>query len=187
MTRTVDAGPVRRHLDVLVASGMSTGQIAAAAGLANHRSVWRLMNDPNARMSRQTAGRILAVHPAQLPEELHAEAEVFVPAEFSRRRVRALLALGWTHARMLELSGVRTAVMLNAKEPRVTWRTHVRVRTMYEQLSMTLGPSQATRTRARKAGYPPPLAWDDDAIDRPDGQPWKDLDDLDEPRTRPAG
>lgn len=165
ITRNVDAGPVRDHIEALIASGLTTGNIAVIAGIPSHRQIIA-MRDPARRFIRRaTAERILAIQPRQLPENADPDCETFVDAEPSRRRIRALLALGWTHDRMWTDYGIRTRVTLHQKSPRVTWRTHVRIRDMYDDLSMTPGPSKRSRDRAQRLGYLPPLAWDDDAID----------------------
>jgi transposase-like protein len=41
----------------------------------------------------------------------------------------------------------------------------------YDKLSMTVGTSNQVRVRARRSGYLPPLAWDDDTIDDPKARP----------------
>lgn len=172
IARTIPADVVRAHLHRLMGSGMTTGHIAAAAGLRSHRVVWRLLNGDRDFVQRRVAEPILAVAPETLPHRADPESEVFVPVEPTRRRIRALMALGWTHADMRAHSGVHTAVLLSSRSPRVTWRNHNRVVEMYDALSMTPGPSQRTASRAARLGYLPPLAWDDDSIDRADG--WAD-------------
>lgn len=42
------------------------------------------------------------------------------------------------------------------------WRE---IKDVYDQLSMTPGPSPQTKERALRRGYAPPLAWDDSTID----------------------
>lgn len=48
------------------------------------------------------------------------------------------------------------------------WR---QTREVYERLSMSPGPSQTCRDRARSRGYAPPLAWDEHTIDDPRATP----------------
>lgn len=97
--------------------------------------------------------------------------ETFVPRIGAARRIEALLALGWTHAHMRATSGVNTAVVLHQDGEWITVRNHARIVAMYDELSMTLGPSARTRGRVAKLGYAPPLAWDEEQIDNPKARP----------------
>lgn len=163
--RTVPAVRVQRHVQRLLDSGMTTGQVAAAAGLNSHRIVWDLMHMDRTYVRVHIAAALFAVGPEQLPTGLPDDSEVFVPCEPSRRRIRALLALGWRHDDIYARCGIRTHVLLHQTSPRVTWRNHLRIARMYDALSTSAGPSQRTRTRAAAAGYLPPAAWDDDSLD----------------------
>lgn len=92
----------------------------------------------------------------------------------TRRRLQALSAIGWTQTHLadeLEVS-VQSLHQLATDERRtVTAVTAERVRELYDRLSMTPGPSAMARTTAKRNGWAPPLAWDDDTIDDPDAEP----------------
>lgn len=62
---------------------------------------------------------------------------------------------------------------------RVSRDTHRRWCQVYDLLSMTPGRNERAKQEARKRGWAPPLAWDDDTIDDPDATP-----DLGERRAR---
>lgn len=90
------------------------------------------------------------------------------------RRVRALAAIGWSHALLAERLGVsRSRVQHLASDLNaiVYLSTADRVQRLYDELSMTPGPSRVARLRAARSGHPSPLAWDDDAIDDPKARP----------------
>jgi hypothetical protein len=94
-----------------------------------------------------------------------------VPSLGSQRRIRALMALGWTEKLIGAQVGHVTAstvrgVLMNET---VTARTAQRIAEVYERLSMRHGPSARTRALARNRGWLPPLAWD--SIDDPDERP----------------
>ncbi len=91
----------------------------------------------------------------------------------TRRRIQALSAIGWTYGDLAERLGVtRSAVHhLTDERPRIEATTARRITALYDRLSMTPGPSAITRARALAAGWPPPLAWDDDTIDDPTAKP----------------
>ena len=98
----------------------------------------------------------------------------------TRRRIRALMALGWSTAVLdAELGKARTytTALLRRNGP-VYVTTAQQYAALYERLSMTLPPDEtryqrqfASRARnlARRNGWPPPFAWDD--IDDPNERP----------------
>lgn len=95
----------------------------------------------------------------------------------TKRRLRALFALGWTWGQIAERVGTsRGAVEKWANEPRRFFYagTAHRVAEVYDRMSAEVPEGWvATRTRnqARRRGYAPPLAWDDieDPTDTPHG------------------
>lgn len=91
-----------------------------------------------------------------------------------RRRLHALAAIGWSAEDIaVRLGKSRCAVsrLRNSRDRFVLCSVAESVRRIYDELSMTPGPSSSARTRARRKGWPPPLAWDEDKIDDPDARP----------------
>lgn len=171
--RLVDNDTVRGHLEALLAAGMTRGGIARRAGVSRStvnqalgfaRAQWR-----GDRMQTGTAAKLLAVRGPG--DGLDDDAETFVHKAGAVRRIQALSAIGWRHSDLLEQTGVRTNLVLTQTGQRITWRNHVRIRDAYERLSMTPGPSQVTAARARRRGWLPPLALDEDRIDDPTYRP----------------
>jgi hypothetical protein len=101
--------------------------------------------------------------------------DVKVPRTGTRRRLQALAAIGWTSTDLAVRLGVdRTAVSENMRyEGPVLVTTAARTRALYDELSMTPGPSAIARARALAKGWAPPLAWDDDTIDDPKAKPYR--------------
>lgn len=102
----------------------------------------------------------------------------WVDATGTRRRIQALGALGHTFATISEESGVvKTQVAriargsARADEPKVAQSTADKIRGAYDRLSMVLGDSVVTRSRAARKGWVPPLAWTDELIDDPAASP----------------
>jgi hypothetical protein len=104
---------------------------------------------------------------------------LYTDATGTKRRIRALIALGWTYRDINSRAGWSTShsggnahnIM---RQQRVHLDTADVVRGVYDDLSMTLatGPqSQRQRNIAARKGWLPPLAWDDDYIDDPDYRP----------------
>ena len=87
------------------------------------------------------------------------------------RRIRALQALGWTRRQIAIQAGYDGNsdpfnYFLYRPGTGVTPEVYARIVAVYERLSGTPGPSEATRAWARREGHPPPLAWDDIDNDR---------------------
>jgi hypothetical protein len=90
----------------------------------------------------------------------------------TRRRIQALMALGWTQSAIASTAGVSSVTVIDRlirQVKQVRTSTAKQIADAYEQMSMTLGPSAVTRARAQRHGYPTPLCWDN--IDDPDEIP----------------
>jgi DNA-binding CsgD family transcriptional regulator len=90
------------------------------------------------------------------------------------RRIQALVALGWPMAVLGERRGVTGRNLHRLlSQTRVHRDTAANIAALYDELSMTIGPSRRSRYLARNNGWPVPLAWDDDKIDDPAARPSK--------------
>jgi hypothetical protein len=85
------------------------------------------------------------------------------------RRLQALSAIGWGLVDLSAETGMAIAALgrLRAGTHATHRRTRQTIAELYDRLSMTPGPSQRARDYAARAGWLPPLAWDDDDIDDP--------------------
>lgn len=172
LLRTIDAAPVRAHLHrLIVIDGFSHGAVADAAGTSD-TPVGPLLSGDQTQLRRATAEALLAVTPEKI--RIRSNLAGFIPAHGARRRIQALLALGWRHEDISAAGGFtprRSPTILHQPGSWITRATHDAVAVAYDALSMTPGPSARTRRRAEQLGYAPPLAWDDDAIDDPGATP----------------
>ncbi len=101
-----------------------------------------------------------------------------VDATGTRRRIEALLAAGWRNTDIGGRLGVTKATLYNYREAtHVLRRTAARVAAVYDGMQHRRGPSPIAAARAVKAGYVPPIGWDDDTIDDPAAGPWQGIDD----------
>ena len=178
----VDAQPTREHVEKLRAAGMGLNQIGKASGVA-HGVLSKLIYGergmaPSKRIRWETAIRLQAVH-----ADLGAmAARNFVDGTGTRRRVQALVALGWSQSQLAERLG-KTATNFSRT---CTADTPVRVETaravaaLYDRLWDTRPPETGHRekiaaSRARRyaaqRGWVPPLAWDGTDIDDPAAHP----------------
>lgn len=169
----VDAARARAHVTLLLRT-LTVGQVEARSGL--DRTAVRLLigglpgRPASRRIKRATEAALLAVRGDRVGPEAHG----LVDRAGTQRRLRALVALGWTArhlATRLRMSS-RTMHQLLADDPaRVRASTRARVAALHDELAMTLPPPSRGTTRARRIaarrGWAPPLAWDDDTIDDP--------------------
>lgn len=165
IARTIDAAPVRTHLATLRTAGMTWRAISEVCDVTAS-ALCAIGLGQTSTINATRARRILTVRPGAV----YARANVagHVPAVGARRRIRALLAIGWTHAHIAEAAGIparRPGLILSQAGTMITLDAHDRIADAYDDLSMRPGPS----TRNRRLGYPPPLAWDD--IDDPAEMP----------------
>jgi hypothetical protein len=99
--------------------------------------------------------------------------EGFVGTLGATRRLQALAAAGWP-IEPLTRPGLATVTLYEVRagrRPTVTVAVHDAVADLYDALAMRPGPSELARRRALAAGWAPPMAWDDDAMDDPAAVP----------------
>lgn len=177
----VDAAPVRAHVEHLRSCGLGLRRIAAVAGVERSTLIG-LMNGkpgraPASKVRPATALRILDVQPTL--DNLGGAA--VIDATGTTRRLRALVAQGWSQAKLGARLGITPnnfTSTINAE--RVLVRRALAVRGLYDELWNQAPPEEthrdkiaASRARnlARSRGWASPLAWDDDSIDDPTARP----------------
>lgn len=179
----IDAAPTIAHVERLIAAGWTINQVGERSGV-NPAHIGYIIGrssktDRAKKVYRKTAAAILTIPTHVGPDS------GYVDATGTKRRIHALMAIGWTFAKI--------AAHLDLDERSVrqvlTFETvHASTRTRYAEVYDALwGRPAPTRTvderrqasRARNAalrnGWPPPLAWDDDlgphGIDNPAATP----------------
>lgn len=175
----VDAEPARRHVLALRAAGMGRRRLAELSGVSDS-VISVLVNGrpergtgPSKRITASNAAAILAV---PVPDTRHLAAGARVDITGTTRRLQALVAIGWPQGALCHQLGILPTNGTRLFMPRrggglVLARTATAVAGLYDRLSLTTGPSQPARLRARRRGWAPPLAWDDDTIDNPNATP----------------
>lgn len=179
----VDAEPVRQHVERLRTQGLGWKRTAELAGV--DRTVVELLlngkpcrgKSPTKRVRKRTAEKLLAVR-ATLDV---LGASVKVDGTGTRRRLQALVALGWSQSKLCQHLGVTPnnfAVLI--RRDRVQASTARAVRALYDQLwdvappepdAFHRGAATRARNQAARHGWSRPMAWDDDTIDDPDAKP----------------
>lgn len=169
-----DADPARRHVRELAAKGLGYARIAKLAGLSKgavENFVYpRGGKPPVAQIRRATAEAILAVR----AEPGNLAAGRLIDATPTRRRVEALMAIGWTAMAQAQRSGLPRAVPAKALHSGYVHVATARaIAALYEHLWETPAPESYGRTMALRYAYQHgfhlPQAWDD--IDAPDAVP----------------
>jgi hypothetical protein len=182
-----DAEPVRQHLTALRAAGIGVERIArlAQTSVSQIRELAAAANGdaPLPRRIRpSTAARILSIDIADANRAPHSR----VDATDTRRRLHALVALGWPPEHLTaQLDRRPSSLRRSMTSSSVTTRTAQDVAALYERLSATPPPrntaeqrasADAARAHAAAQRWQPPLAWDDidtdtDPPPHPSGEP----------------
>lgn len=174
-TNLVDAAPVRAHVRALMAAGMTRQEIAARANATDplrHLLYGKPSQGypPARRINAITARRILAIPVPDGPVASWGR----VDGDGPRRRVQALAAIGWPMAWQAEQVGMHPKMLQRfvRGRSRISAVYAARIRDLYDRY-WDRGPEPSryvsvARTVARRNGWLPPMAWDDDLIDLPE-------------------
>lgn len=178
----VDAEPVRAHIHMLRSYSIGIHRIRVLASLSGGTMTGLLYGHrgrpPSRKVRTATADRILAVRP-RLED---AAPNALVDGTGTRRRLQALVAIGWPQielARRLDVNKMTVNEQVNEAVSTAYARTALAVRDLYERLwnvtPETAGVDARHATEARQLaaakGWVPPAAWDDDYIDSPAATP----------------
>jgi hypothetical protein len=168
----VDANPVREHIAALRAAGIGVERIAQLAGLSvgHIRQLAETCHDgrpTTQRVRPSTATRVLGIdidNVSRAPRSL-------VDGIGTRRRLQALVAIGWPVELLAEDLGRRPGSLRRSMTSQsVTARTARDVAALYQCLWNFSPPrttdrqraaADAARAHAAAQGWLPPLAWDD--------------------------
>lgn len=168
-TNLIPADEARDHVQRLNNLGWSFNALEEMAGGAiSSVTLGNLATGRHSTVERKTAAAALAI-PYTLAPSARVSDEALVPTLGARRRVHAMLRLGWNHAAMRPLAGDTTHISRGTYST-ISARRWRQVDAFYQAHCMTPGPSSTTVARARAAGFAPPLAWDDH-IDHADASP----------------
>lgn len=160
------------HIDMLLASGLSYRRIAELSGLTQ-TGVYMMRS--RKRIRSGSAKRIYSVAPLS---SLESSKSGYVPIIGFTRRLQALVAMGYTQVHLAELVNLSPDQLLNilyGKRQRVQIATAKRIDKVYQELQLKHPAPSYGRSRslslAKRRGWYPPLAWDEDMIDDPTATP----------------
>lgn len=171
----VDAESVRAHLRELAAAGLGYRRVAELAGVSEGVTRGLLYGrpvdgkPPSSRIRVESAARLLAVRPGLDQQRPYG----VVDGAGARRRLQALVAMGWPQRHLAALVGVTEHTMgqLLGSTRGVQVATAQAAWEVYDQLWARRGPSNRARARAHRRGWVGPLAWDDASVDDPQVPP----------------
>lgn len=176
----LDAEPVRQHLLALHAAGITIHRVAAITGI-QYRAV-RIFTQHDygntaprrRRVTREVAAKILAVNVAE-----HTPGNVDCTG--SRRRIQALMAIGWPLIYIAERAGIHPSNRSTiVSRPTIRATTAQKITGAYDEMRNQkparhgVRPTSIKRARQQAADnrWPPPAYWDETgAIDDPHFEP----------------
>lgn len=180
----VDAEPIRQRVRALNQTGMPTNALALRLGLpesALEHLMWKRDGVASKDVRRETAEAVMGYWPTL--EDFPANS--LIDGTGVRRRVQALMTLGWTRRALASKAGISERSLSRAlHKGRVTAELTRQVSSVYDLLWMRgpasdeVSPLAAHRARvhAANSGFAGPLAWDDDTIDDPSALPQTDAE-----------
>ena len=187
----IDAAPVREHIAALRRSGVGMTQIAKLANTSLSHIRALVSTDPDGqptthRVRTSTADRILAIEASVASSAPSAR----IDATGTRRRLQALMAIGWPLPVIAAQLGRTTPNLARSMDrDRINADTAWQITHLYEQIWNNTPPqataaqrnaSATARSHAQRQGWRPPLGWDDIDTD-PDLAPLqRSVEDIDE-------
>lgn len=177
---TVSAGPARDYLKRLDDAGINRFQAAKLANLGAS-TLSRIAKPEWEYIRPEVEAAILAIEIPERAADVVAP-NALVPILGARRRTQAMVADGWPIYHLADRLGIAAAGhsmsgLLGRPDSdghvgtRITAEYDRAVKTLFDELQMHPGPSDAARAYGRDRGWPLPLEWDEDTIDQPDGTP----------------
>lgn len=176
-TVEVDAGPFKERIQKFLDLGYSYSMLAAVTGIDRYTFARAMSKDRQKTLLHihETLERTPLTPLHQLwKQELGLDYRV--PSYLAGRRVRALMARGWSTARLGEEMGLerRTVQRIAFQEkqfPNVMRSNLMKVVEAYDRLWDQEPPSTYRHCELTKyRHWPMPLEWDDDRIDLPGGE-----------------
>lgn len=169
LKRTTSSAKAQDHIRELTAAGLTIRSIADAAGV-DGAVISALNRGHKKSLKVVTEKKLLAVSAQQVYSRPMERG--FVPRIGATRRVQALMVMGYRYQDLTKMLGFNVGVTICQPGEFMSRKKHEAIAELYNKIWNIPGPATATsRVRIAKAGYAPPLAWDEETIDDPAAQP----------------
>lgn len=157
---------VAQHIERLLAQTGATVSAVSLAARVSASPVHRIRRHETTWVRRAVAERILTT----TPDDVLAVPNIKVDARMTILRVRSMQALGWPIGWQSEQVGVvaRDGTTLTRLGRTVSGNTARKIAALAARVGDTPGPSLRAATHARKEGWYPPAAYDDEGNLIPD-------------------
>ena len=162
------ATKAQKHLKTLRKAGLTIQQIREHTGLS-HFTIGLITNGKQTTIQATTERRILALQPTGN----HLHPRTMIDSTGTARRLQALQLNGWSQKQLANRLGIPIAQAWKLTHQQRSTPLHLaeQVKRLYDELWATQAPdskeSRTIRTIAKRNGWLPPLAWDEDHIDNP--------------------
>jgi hypothetical protein len=183
-THHVEATPVRTHLRVLSELGWGAQAISKETGVpvsVIDKIAYPVNGVPQKSVRADNAARIIAFNPTTKRDKFDGTKRESIDATGSRRRIQALVALGFSYRMLAEYTGHHPSYFKDLTEAkRISHQRAAKIFELYERLWNKIPLPDTTaekksvalaKSAALKKGWLPPMAWDDGGIDNPDYDP----------------
>ena len=180
-SQTVPGDAARAHVERMRAVGIGPTRLARLAGV-DPLSVSRLTREDDVRLTERVRSAILAVPVPERAADISPK-DALVPIHGAQRRIRALIAFGYTREQIARELGIHPHnSTLNdlvvghhdrKEKPAqtITAARDLACKELFERLQMEPGTSERSRAKGRRNGWALPFEWDEEAIDDPHGKP----------------
>ena len=160
----------RTHRVLLRSLGW-TDQLIADAAMIAPSTIKYFASGRTAQLYPHTARAVLSIPLEPVASKLR------VDATGTWRRVDALQCMGWPLDVIAKRAGLYRGSLRKRRDSATRVLSHVAVaiRSVYDELSDTPGPSAYTARLALTAGKVPAIAWDSDSIDNPATVPYEGM------------
>ena len=176
----VPVEPAREHVERLVEAGLRYTQIGPLAGVSRG-TIRNILLPETVRIAAHVEQAVLAVPIPTRPGDV-VEDNALVPVFAARRRIRALIAHGYSQTYLARQLGMPPAhavmsvlverkLRAGATGQYITASRERAIKALFDQLQMIPGPSDQAREYARERGWALPFEWDEEALDDPNGTP----------------
>lgn len=165
------ATKARDHIQTLRNAGLALQQIHEHTGISLF-TLGRIARGQQSIIQGHTERRILALK----PEGDHLNPRTRIDSTGTARRLQALQVNGWSQKQLAHRLGITMAQAWKLTHQQRSASLHLaeQVANLYDELWATPAPdnreSRTIRTIAKRRGWLPALAWDDELIDNPEHQ-----------------